>query len=391
MFAEISILEYWKSEHERETNEDACALDAGRGLFAVADGAGTTLFAREWALTLAELFVTYPLLSAHPFEVEWWLDLARARYASYFSPAEQLPPELRYKWLREGSQATLATLRVVESGPERVVAKALAIGDSCLLWRRAGSELVESFPLRSPAEFAKPPLCLPSRAALFRRSFHRVQEQELTLGPDDCLMLATDALAHWVLAGGDGSLTPGQCFSLVAQQTPSSWESFVASCRADQGLADDDCTALVLTCRRAASARVFLLGATQSYQGELVQQRQREFEAARRAGDRRRMAVLYGDGGAFQQPPGLTTDEEIAQARRVAEALDELLWQLRPLLNRADAAWQAARLWESYAPLLAAEPCAASLRRTLSALGVRGVEAGDEPEQALPIQGERTE
>ncbi|MBX5456722.1 MAG: hypothetical protein IRZ31_07450 [Thermogemmatispora sp.] len=395
MFAEISILEYWKSEHDLDTLEDACACDAGRGLFAVADGAGTTLFARQWAVTLVELFVSCPLLSADPFELDWWLGQARARYAEGLPAPEQLPPEVRQKWQREGSQATLAALRVVESEPEYALVKLLAIGDSCLLWRPAGSEVVESFPLRSPAEFSKPPLCLPSQAALFRRSFHRLQEQWLRLRPDDCLMLATDALARWILAGGDGSLTPGQCFELVARQVPSSWETFVEEGRALRGLADDDCTALVLTCRRTLSERAILLGATQSYQVALQQERRRAFEEARRAGDRRRMAVLYGDGTAFREQ-GLVIPGEIEQARCVAEALDELLWQLRPLLNRADVAKQAAQLWQRYAPLLAAEPCAASLRRTLAALGVPGVEVGSgdsqeaQPEKR-PAQGERTE
>jgi hypothetical protein len=396
MFAEISILEYWKSEHDLNTLEDACALDAGRGLFAVADGAGTTLFARQWAMTLVELFVSCPLLSADPFELDWWLGQARARYTEGLPAPERLPPAVRQKWQREGSQATLAALRVVESEPEYALVKLLAIGDSCLLWRRAGSEVVESFPLRSPAEFDRPPLCLPSQAALFRRSFHRLQEQWLRLGPNDCVMLATDALARWILAGGDGSLTPNQCFELVARQMPSSWQTFVEEGRALRGLADDDCTAVVLTCRRTLSERAILLGTTQSYQATLLQERRRAFEEARRAGDRRRMAVLYGDGTAFQEQDLVILPGEIELARCVAEALDELLWQLRPLLNRADAAEQAALLWQSYAPLLAAEPCSASLRRTLAALGVPGVAVEiSNSEEAQPgerpVRGERTE
>jgi hypothetical protein len=247
---------------------------------------------------------------------------------------------------------------------------------------------VASFPLRSPVDFARSPLCLPSRATLFRRSFHRLKERWLTLGAGDCLLLATDALARWILAGGDGSLSPAQCFDLVARQKPSSWETFVKECRTCRGLADDDCSAVVLICHHRLSEGAILLGTTQASQAALQAQRREEFEEARRARDRRLMAVLYGDGSAFQGLD-LVGPEEIALARSVAEALDELLWQLRPLLDRADAAEQAARLWQSYAPLLAAEPCAAKLRRTLAALGVREVEeVGQASKEALAPQAD---
>jgi len=52
MFAQVTRLQYWKSEHDEQTCEDAYGESVTDGLFAVADGAGTTLFSNIWAKIL---------------------------------------------------------------------------------------------------------------------------------------------------------------------------------------------------------------------------------------------------------------------------------------------------------------------------------------------------
>src|SRR5579872_2335622 len=80
MFAQITRLRYWKSEHDEQTCEDAYGEDALHGLFAIADGVGTTLFSNIWSSILVERFLAAPLMSNDAFEVEWWVRQAQKQY-----------------------------------------------------------------------------------------------------------------------------------------------------------------------------------------------------------------------------------------------------------------------------------------------------------------------
>jgi hypothetical protein len=221
MFASISVLQYWKSEHERSTCEDAWAADSDRGLFAVADGAGTTLFAHLWARALVQAFCELPLLSVDPFEVEWWLSRVQERYQQELPALAELPWHARQKLLREGSHATLVTLRIVEDGPTALEAVLQAFGDSCALIQRAATGEIESFPLGSVDEFDRPPICLPSLPALFQRRFHRGSERTLTLASGDRVMLAIDAVACWIIGGANGRYAPGA----MSSRRSAAWSS----------------------------------------------------------------------------------------------------------------------------------------------------------------------
>src|SRR5215469_6717486 len=110
MFARITRLRHWKSEHTEQTCEDASQEDPARGLFAVADGAGTTLFSGIWATILAQHFTKIPLLTDNPFEVEWWVRLAQEEYRQKRPDPSKLPYNAQQKELGQGSESTLATL-----------------------------------------------------------------------------------------------------------------------------------------------------------------------------------------------------------------------------------------------------------------------------------------
>src|SRR5205807_516052 len=112
MFVDIKRLRYWKTEHNESTCQDAYAEDnvhgPTRSLFAVADGAGTTLFPAIWAKILAEHFATVPLMSDYPFEVEWWVRLAQQRYTKAVPDQQSLRDwNVQRKAQNQASEATL--------------------------------------------------------------------------------------------------------------------------------------------------------------------------------------------------------------------------------------------------------------------------------------------
>src|SRR5436309_14935051 len=109
MLAQVTMLRHWKSEHNEETCEDACGENTALGLFAVADGAGTTLFSDAWASFLVQHFLHIPLMSNDPFEVEWWVRLAWKQFKSEFHTAINMPWNVQQKAQSQGSYTTLAT------------------------------------------------------------------------------------------------------------------------------------------------------------------------------------------------------------------------------------------------------------------------------------------
>ena len=370
MFAHITQLRYWKSEHEEATCEDACSADCARGLFAVADGAGTTLFSNIWAEILAAFFVEVPLLSEDPFEVEWWVRQVQGRYKQREPVLAQIMWNAWQKMQSQGSHATLATLRIARSEQAAAQAELLVFGDSCVLIHKAGAEQVESFPLKQVADFDRAPICIPSKSTLFNRYFHRCTRRSITLEAGDSVMLATDAVARWIVSGGAGRYTPREAFEAVSNQTVHSWPSFVQLCRELHGMVDDDSTVLLLGLQDEEIANACQLGTTAEHSHEQREQRKCAFERAVEEQNRELAAIAYGDGIDLALEGVYPPQEEIDRARQVADALREIRDVLRRELNGPAVVARVGTVWAKYAALLETEPCAAGLRQVLAQIGV---------------------
>jgi hypothetical protein len=371
MFTQITRLYYWKSEHEEETCEDACNDDSTRGLFAIADGAGTTLFSNIWAKVLVECFVSLPLLSEDPFEVEWWVRQAQELYKQRMPQLSNVAWNAQQKMQSEASYATLATLRISRIQEDAAQAEFLSIGDSCIFLRKAQSEQFTAFPVMQVADFDKPPICFPSKLSLFNRSFHRCITQSVTLSAGDTLLLATDAVSRWLVSAGKGRFAqPIDAWQALCEQTAESWPAFIRECRERNEMVDDDSTALLLSIHDSAEPGVSLLGTTREHAHEPREQRKHDYERAYQENNKELVAIYYGDGTDLALE-GLHPDpQEIAQARQVADALRAVLQALRQSLNSPDVAARTRVIWNQYASLLQAEPCASNLRQTLMRLGV---------------------
>ena len=78
------------------------------------------------------------------------------------------------------------------------------------------------------------------------------------------------------------------------------------------------------------------------------------------------MAIYYGDGVDLAQGGIHLPREEIEQARRVADALREVLAVVRQVLNSPDVTTQVGAAWAKHAEILSSESCAENLRQTLT-------------------------
>ncbi|GCE26322.1 hypothetical protein KDA_18060 [Dictyobacter alpinus] len=374
MYAQVTRLQCWKSEHNEQSCEDAFAISLSQGLLTVADGVGTTLFSNIWARHLVDHSIATPLLSEDPFEVEWWLRAAQEHFQKLLPGIEGLPWNALQKMQNEGSFSTLASLRVFSSYPlngEAIQAKLLAFGDSCIFVQPAASSELLSFPIVDAAVFDQPPISLPSKQGVFNRHFQRGMAMDLLLRPGDRILLATDAVARWIIGAANRPKdTPHAAFEAVAEQTMASWPAFIADCRASGSMIDDDCTALVMTLRSDAEQIGEPLGSTAIHHPEMRTRRKMTFLQAVQTQNREQAAILYGDGQDLAHEGVVFPEDQWLHARAVADALREVLAVMRREINGPRAVQKIMPVWRKYAPLLLEESCAASVRKTLLKLGV---------------------
>jgi len=373
MFAHVTPLCWWKTDHNETTNEDVFLADTAKGIFVVADGVSTLFFSRLWADILVKHFLETPLMGNDPFEVEWWLRPAQERYREQAPDINTLHWSTRQKG-REGSASTLASVRIThidDAAAVPIVAELLSFGDSCIF---IGNEntMQLSFPIENVSDFERAPICVPSLLAKFNRKFHRcLIKRDVPLQTGDIMILATDAVSKWILSKGANTYaTVSQAFMAIASKTPDHWRDFITQCRLNRQMVDDDSTALVVRLSSEPNENTTLLGSTPGHSEKVVRQRNEQFQNAVRQQDKEAIAISYGDGGDIDDTSNPLSKDEIAQAREVANALAEVWQALRSSLNSSQFPQKVEQAWRAKASLLEDEPCASKLIETLKASGV---------------------
>lgn len=215
--------------------EDAACSWPQRGLYAVSDGASESYHSASWARVLVRRFIAHPALGAE------WLAEAITEYNTGFDRAAM-------SWSAQaafdrGSFATLLGLSV--SRPEERV-RLLAVGDS-LAVLVSGGHLVASFPYERPEQFEARPMLLSTvserNEALLRPANLQAMTAEWGLKGivNPRIMLMTDALGAWLLAGGDERVE-----ELLTLPSAAAFSRLVTEERAAGRMRRDDCTLVVL-------------------------------------------------------------------------------------------------------------------------------------------------
>lgn len=197
---------------------------------AVADGATESAFARPWAETLAEGLCTIAvtpdaLLDALP---DW-----RSRWVEAHADRTEELPWYGAAKTREGAFATLLGLELRRDGHWR----AAGVGDGLLLHLREGA-VQQTWPHAAPDEFTNRPALLASRPGPSNPEVEDCRAVTGTWTKDDTFLLATDAVAAWLLRTDPEA---------ARTWTADDFRAAVESARAEGVLRNDDSTLLVLT------------------------------------------------------------------------------------------------------------------------------------------------
>lgn len=228
---------------------------------AVADGATEASFAGAWAAMLAHAYHRGEIQSVAELHARveslaqcWWSEL-RQRELPWYAEAKA----------RQGAFSTLLGLSLFPAhplarpdsgppaGPPSGAWRALAIGDSCLFQVRSG-DLMLSLPIVEARQFDHAPRLLSTHAAANADVWDGVVTHAGEWIAGDVFILATDALAHWLLDQHERGHSPWPELLRIANdaQADNAFRAWVAECRANWGLRNDDVTCVVVTVTASA-------------------------------------------------------------------------------------------------------------------------------------------
>ncbi len=231
----LTLVSKWSAPKEfahPQSNEDALTCVADESRAAVFDGATESFAARRWARLLKKTWTEDPTT---------FLEVATREYDSHEPPSQQ-------SWMHSaaaerGSFATMAAVQAVTGGLIGTL-----VGDSCILLVH-GSRIIESFPYTTSEEFTSAPdaLATAPQARENARTAVRVGTWNIPveLGSAAQVVLATDAVAEWLLVGDDATR---RARLELAQgiNDPLQWEELVVSERASGAMHVDDSTIMIL-------------------------------------------------------------------------------------------------------------------------------------------------
>jgi hypothetical protein len=234
-----------KSGNSAEECEDVRAVDEGRRLAALSDGAGSGIFSRLWAELLTRSLLDERPALGDPAALARWLGTCRERWLAAINfPSLRYTQQLRVR--NAGAGATLLTLQLTRhaAAADAVSWTAWAVGDTCLFWVR-DNRLLATFPAARAADFGlRTPLLQttadrPVITPLLARGMGKL---------GDLFLLSTDATAQLLLARCERGAEPD--WERFWQVPEAEWRDEMAALRERGDIVDDDYTLLAVRLRR---------------------------------------------------------------------------------------------------------------------------------------------
>ncbi|MBB0228090.1 hypothetical protein [Streptomyces calidiresistens] len=250
---------------------DARSDDHGRTVLplyaAVSDGASESLLAGAWAERLVA-----DTVESMSFGRDWWEDVdafvvdligrSGPRWQAYLDwyQAKRDANGRPITWyeqpgLEKGAFATVlgAEIRatVPDNGRTNWSWHAFALGDSCLFHLRNGV-VRRAFPFEHVEDFGITPRLLGSRNHDTALVAERLQLAHGALAPGDEVLLASDALAAWLLSPHHGHKTPGTLLATLAEVGDEPFTEWVEDQRGRGLMRNDDVTLIRIKVRTEA-------------------------------------------------------------------------------------------------------------------------------------------
>ena len=117
------------------------------------------------------------------------------------------------------------------------------MGDSCLFQVR-DETLIAAFPLDRAEQFSNQQVLLSSKPVSNQRMEEYIQFHKGNCQTGDLFLLATDALAQWILTQNEAGARPWA--ALCKLKTEEAFAAFMEALRQEGSLRNDDVTSLII-------------------------------------------------------------------------------------------------------------------------------------------------
>jgi hypothetical protein len=236
-----------KIKENPEDIQDAVYFSEDRTMAAIADGASSSLYPRRWADILVKKFCEDSGNSIQEICKNWqqWLKPLQAEWFEYYQAIQQ---DATVDWYRKATQhknfgsSTFVGLKLyTPDSSGKTYWECLAIGDSCLFQIKANSQEIISFPKTRSEDFSS------VTDAVHSLSQYQSNPPQLLngfYGKNDIFLLATDALAEWILK--DLESQGNRWEKLVRLSDKNEFFKLIENLRSDKLIKNDDTTFLRL-------------------------------------------------------------------------------------------------------------------------------------------------
>lgn len=238
-----------RRHHRPGESPDDCAdhieIDPGRGVLAVADGVGTALYASQWSSRLCAAAMEAMPARFSAGGLATWLEPLRLEMTDRITAMAAGKPWYVAAKAREGASSTLL-LGQYEACEEGLRLLLWNVGDCNLVQARADGKCF-AWPVADPDKFGLRPPQLGSHPA----PVEGFRKHRLPVGEGDLLVIATDAVAKWLLQElfnrTSGERRPWlDDWASRHAASDEAWAAWVEDAREHAALEADDASALVI-------------------------------------------------------------------------------------------------------------------------------------------------
>ena len=233
-----------KEAESLDNCQDACAQNDEKGRYAIADGATRSFFPKEWATLLVKHFCESADLSLVKTD---WRDWIGPTQQKWYEQVKKKVSELNLFYLTNSfntKESAVSTFTGIEFNKDNGVWEAMIMGDSCL-FHKSDSEF-KSYLIENSANFTNHPEVFAS----FAKDDH--SDPTFIRGnanPGDTFILATDALAKWILERKEVGELDATLDTLKEVDEQEQFDRFVRKARHDEAirLVNDDVTLMIIS------------------------------------------------------------------------------------------------------------------------------------------------
>lgn len=225
--------------------QDAWDMNEGTARYAVADGATRSLFPKQWAELLVNRFCEKNGLSLEEGNWQEWITPLQQDWLKQVTAIVQETKRFISIDRLSKSESAAATFIGLEFDKDKMEWKAGIVGDSCLFQIR-NSQLMASYPIKQSEDFDNHPEAF---ASFEKDNYAKPQIVKGMAEPGDQFILATDALAKWIIQHEEAGQLEAALNRLTALTDDAEFARFVEEVRdtEDIPLVNDDVTLLCIS------------------------------------------------------------------------------------------------------------------------------------------------